>query len=233
VRPARSQPAAGGTSPVQENRRTWPGDADQGEIEILGEEVVWSNEVARLFNDRVRFPGGRAGEHREGMHFRLDHAESKDDGVVIVPITGDDGILLVRQFRHAVRMWMREIPRGARERGESIVDAAVRELREEIGRGASAVYPLGRIAPASSELTEYPYLFAARVTDQGESEPEATEAIDAVFAYTFAELKRACQVGEIVDSFTLAAVTRLEPHFDGLRFVYRRDAAPPANDGSE
>jgi hypothetical protein len=69
------------------------------------------------------------------------------------------------------------------------------------------------------------------VTDQEEGEPEATEAIDAVFAYTYSELKRACQVGEMIDSLTLAAVTRLEPHFDGQRFVYRADAAPPTDDG--
>ena len=230
MRPARTGRAEEEAPLVEENRRIWPGDANRGEIEILSEEVVWSNEVARLFNDRVRFPGRRAGEHREGTHFRLDHAESKDDGVVIVPITGDDRILLVRQFRHAVRMWMRELPRGGRGRGEPVAEAAVRELREEIGRGTSAVYPLGRIVAASGELTEYPYLLAARVTDQGESEPETTEAIDAVFAYSFAELKRACQTGEIVDAFTLAAVTRLEPHFDGLHFLYRGGAAPPMGD---
>jgi ADP-ribose pyrophosphatase len=218
------------TRPVQENRRIWPGNASRGEIEILSEEIVWSNEVARLFNDRVRFPGRRGREHVEGTHFRLDHSANKDDGVVIIPITGDDRILLVRQFRHAVRMWMRELPRGGRERGEPIAEAAERELREEVGRSTSALYPLGRIAAASGELTEYPYLVAARVTDRGESEPEATEAIDRVFAYTFSELKRACQVGEIVDSFTIAAVTRLEPHFDGRRFCYRPDAAPPVSE---
>src|SRR3954447_23479177 len=96
---------------VRENTRIWPGDASRGEIEIISEEIVWSNEVARLFNDRVRFPGRKGQAHVEGTHFRLDHAASKDDGVVVVPITHDERILLVRQFRHAVRMWMRELPR--------------------------------------------------------------------------------------------------------------------------
>lgn len=211
---------------MQENRRIAPGDATRGEIEILAEEVVWSNPVVQLLNARVRFPATRYGEHQEGMQFRLSPAESKDDGVVVVPIAEDDRILLIRQFRHPIRMWMRELPRGARERGEPPRDAAARELREETGYEVEESYSLGRIATDSGQLTGFPFLYAARVRRAGESEPEETEAIDRILRYSFTELKRACQRGEIIDSFTLAAVARLEPHFVGDRFQYQSAAAP-------
>jgi ADP-ribose pyrophosphatase len=216
---------------MEENKRIWPGSAVEGEIEILEEVLVWSNPVARLFNDRVRFPNGEGGEPEEGEQFRLGEAEELDDGVVVVPITHDDRILLIRQFRHPIRMWMRELPRGARNRGESPANTASRELREEIGYEVEATYSLGRIANDSGQLTGFPFLVAARVRDVGESEPESTEAIDQTLSYAFSELKRACQRGEIIDSFTLCAVVRLEPHFRGDRFTYSPEDAPPAYQG--
>lgn len=212
---------------MQENRRIWPGDVFRGEIQILQEREVWSNPVARLFNDRVRFPAAENGSHKEGEQFRLGLSEALDDGVIMVPITADDRILLIRQFRHPIRMWMRELPRGAIDRGEPPAEAAARELREEIGCEVERSYPLGRIANDSGQLTGFPHLFAARVREGGASEPEETEAIDRVFSYSFSELKHACQRGEIIDSFTLAAVARLEPHFARNRFAYRPESAPP------
>ncbi|CAN5811777.1 hypothetical protein BH20GEM3_BH20GEM3_07070 [soil metagenome] len=216
---------------MEENKQIWPGSAAEGEIEILEEVLVWSNPVARLFNDRVRFPNGEGGEPEEGEQFRLGEAEDLDDGVVVVPITHDDRILLIRQFRHPIRMWMRELPRGARNRGESPANTASRELREEIGYEAEATYSLGRIANDSGQLTGLPFLVAARVRDLGKSEPESTEAIDQILSYTFGELKRACRRGDIIDSFTLCAVVRLEPHFSGDRFAYSSENAPPSNQG--
>lgn len=211
---------------MEANRRIEPGDAARGEIQVLQETEVWSNPAARLLVARVRFPKTENGTHAEGEEFRLTPGADKEDGVVVVPITADDRILLVRQFRHPVRMWLRELPRGSRERGERPEDTAARELREEIGYEVEQSYPLGRIANDSGQLSSLPSLYAARVRRAGEREPEDSEAIDRVFAYTFAELKRACQRGKILDSFTLAAVTRLEPHFDGDRFAYRPEAAP-------
>ena len=73
----------------------------------------------------------------------------------------------------------------------------------------------------SGQQVGHPYLVAARIRDGGPAEPEDSEAIDARFRYTYAELVAACERGEIIDSFTLAAVVRLRPHFEGGRFVYR------------
>jgi hypothetical protein len=56
----------------------------------------------------------------------------------------------------------------------------------------------------------------------GDVDPDESESIDATFAYGFSELARACASGEVLDGFTIAAVTRLLPHFDGERFEYKR-----------
>lgn len=199
-----------------ENLRIYPGDATLGEIEILEERAVWENASMRLCVAAVTTPDGPQEQARIG------HPDTMVDGVVVVPIDERDRILLIRQFRHPVRMWMRELPRGGRRRGEAPEETARRELHEEMGCEASEILSLGRIATDSGIQEGFPHLLAVRVRRSREAEPESGEAIDGVFPYGYDELARLCERGEIVDSFTLAAVTRLRPHFDGGRFAYRR-----------
>jgi ADP-ribose pyrophosphatase len=208
----------GGAPPVRrEGSAVEPGDAGRGELQILSERVHWENEAARLLLAAVKLPG-REGKTKE--HFRLAPGASHDDGIVVVPIDERDRILLVRQFRHPVRMWLRELPRGARNAGESPEAGARRELKEELGVELVESWPLGRIAPDSGQQRGIPWLLAARVRPAGGTDPDDSESIDAVFAYAFSELARACASGEILDAFTNVAVTRLLPHFNGDRFAY-------------
>lgn len=64
------------------------------------------------------------------------------------------------------------------------------------------------------------------MAEGGAPDREESESIDRVYRYRYTDLKRACERGEILDSFTLAAVLRLGPHFDGDRFAWRETAAP-------
>lgn len=205
--------------------RIHPGRADAGEIEIVEERLVWENHLVRLFDDRVAVTGDE-GERREQDQFRVVHSASQDDGVIVVPITHDHRILMIRQFRHPVRMWMQEVPRGGRPLGESPHEGAARELREEIGREAEELFYLGRVVTDSGQLEGCPHFFAARVGPRGQTEHDAGEAIDAELSYTYEELRRAAERGRIVDAFTLCALVRLAPHFEGGTFRFRPELAP-------
>lgn len=191
--------------------RIVPGSAERGEIEILGEELIWENDAVRLFKDHVRYPATNDGKHVEDDVFRLTDAPGKVNGVITIPITNDDRIILVRQFRHPVRMWMLELPRGGRNPGESPESAAAREIHEEIGRGCTVMQPLGRVSPDSGQLSSIPHIVAARVHSDGAPEREETETIDRTVAMPYAVLRSACERGEILDGYTLAAVMRLAP----------------------
>jgi 8-oxo-dGTP pyrophosphatase MutT (NUDIX family) len=214
---------------VDENKRTWPGDVARGEIEVVAEELVWEHRAARLYQDRVRVPGGDDGDDAspaEQTQIRLAHGAGESDGVVIVPVAEDGHVLLVRQFRHPVRMWLRELPRGSARAGEPAADAARRELREELGCEVQQIWPLGRVVNDSGQLSGIPYLFVARVAEGATPARESGEAIDRVLRYRFTALRAACERGDVVDSFTLAAVLRAAPHFDGDDFVWRDGLAP-------
>ncbi|MGH7994941.1 MAG: NUDIX hydrolase [Opitutaceae bacterium] len=63
------------------------------------------------------------------------------DWVNIVAVTPQGDLVLVRQFRHGIDDFSLELPGGVMEPGESPVEAALRELREETGY----VGPQGRL----------------------------------------------------------------------------------------
>ena len=67
--------------------------------------------------------------------------------VNVVALTTDRRLVLVRQWRHGVREIGLEIPAGLVEPGESPLDAAVRELREETGYVAGRLSLLGSVQP--------------------------------------------------------------------------------------
>jgi len=192
----------------RDNVRVDPGETAQGEIEIVEEHRIWSGDTAQLYNDLVRFPEheGRAAEQRQ---FRLRRGPTHDDGVVTVPIREDGRIILIRQFRHAARMWLRELPRGGRKFGESVEDAARREIREEIGYETLSTFDLGRVSPDGGQLETVPHIVGARVRRSGSPEQEDTEAIDRILVYTYADLRVACERSDIIDAYTLAATLRL------------------------
>lgn len=200
---------------MQENTRIEPGNAEQGEIEIVEEQRIWSGDTAQLYHDLVRFPE-KHGRYAEQRQIRVRRGVSHDDGVVVAPVRDDDRILLVRHFRHAARMWLRELPRGGRHYGESVDDAAAREVREEVGYEVTSTVDLGRVVPDGAQLETAPHIVLARVRRAGAPAQEDTEAIDRIIPCTYTELRRDCEEGRIIDAYTLAAVLRLRPYFEHL-----------------
>jgi ADP-ribose pyrophosphatase len=65
------------------------------------------------------------------------------DGVMILAITRDDEIVVVKQFRPALKQMTMELPAGFVEKGEDPRETAIRELYEETGYRCADMRPLG------------------------------------------------------------------------------------------
>jgi ADP-ribose pyrophosphatase len=65
------------------------------------------------------------------------------DGVLILALTEESKIILVRQFRPAAGKYTLEFPSGTVDRSESPEEAAARELREETGYVCKTLHCLG------------------------------------------------------------------------------------------
>jgi ADP-ribose pyrophosphatase len=84
------------------------------------------------------------------------------DFVVIVAVTAQERILLVRQFRVAVAAETLELPAGHIDPGETPEQAARRELLEETGYTADTFQLLATVSPSVARFTNHMWCFLAR-----------------------------------------------------------------------
>jgi ADP-ribose pyrophosphatase len=84
--------------------------------------------------------------------------------VMIVPVTADGNLVLVRQYRHNLKDHVLEFPAGTVSDGEEPEAAALRELGEETGyalAGGAAIQPVGAYYSLPSETNKYTHVFLA------------------------------------------------------------------------
>lgn len=82
--------------------------------------------------------------------------------VIIVPMLDDDTVLLVREYAVGLHHYEIGLPKGRLEAGESILEGAQRELKEEIGYGAHDLRELTKLSLAPGYMTHITRVVLAR-----------------------------------------------------------------------
>ena len=100
--------------------------------------------------------------------------------VFVAAVTGNDELLLVRQYRHPVRDWTWEVPAGSVVDGETALEAAQRELREETGGTAGAWTHLTTFFSSSAHLSLRSDAFLATGVELGVAAPDEDEDVTLV-----------------------------------------------------
>ena len=99
-------------------------------------------------------------------------------GVSVLALDGEGFVHLVKLFRYAVGRESVEVVAGAIDEGEEPLEAARRELREELGIEAEEMLDLGHADAVTSQALAPARLFLARGLSFGEPEQEDTEDIE-------------------------------------------------------
>ena len=123
----------------------------------------------------------------------------------IVALDEHGTIAMLKQYRHAIGGWHREIPAGCRNPNESPYDCAIRELREETGLRAGRWHHLGAIVTIPSFCDERIELFLARDLSQDVACPDPDELIH-VERVSLTDALAMVRHGEIIDAKTIAAL---------------------------
>ncbi|MBT3644106.1 MAG: NUDIX hydrolase, partial [Gammaproteobacteria bacterium] len=103
------------------------------------------------------------------------------DWVNVLPITADQEVVFVRQYRHGSDALSLEIPGGMVDPGEAPIVSAARECLEESGFRASHLTSLGVLNPNPAVFNNQLHTFVAEnVVIEGDIQNTATEQTEVV-----------------------------------------------------
>jgi 8-oxo-dGTP pyrophosphatase MutT (NUDIX family) len=180
---------------------TSSGGWDDGVVRTISSREVYRNAWMSVREDEVVRADGST-----GVYGVVD----KPDFALIIP-QDLDGFWLVEQFRYPVgrRAW--EFPQGSWGAGASgsSIDLARSELAEETGLRAGKMRQLGHLYHAYGFCSQGFDVFLATDLRTGAVAREATEQDMVHRAVSETEFRRMIQIGEVVDSGTLAAYSLL------------------------
>ena len=125
--------------------------------------------------------------------------------VVLIPITDDGKVLLIRQYRQAAERFLLEASAGTREADESPEVTAHRELQEEVGYKAGRLISIGGSWVAPGYSSEYSYMYIATNLEPAPLPSDDGEDI-VVEEVDFDDLHRLIAEGELEDQMSIAAL---------------------------
>jgi ADP-ribose pyrophosphatase len=163
---------------------------ERGPWKVESSKCRYKNPFLSLMEDQVIQPDGKPGTYAT--------VEIKP-GVSILPIDEDGNAYLIRQFRYALGRDSIEVVSGGLEEGETPLDAAKREVREEMGIQAEEWHDLGQIEEDTSLVRSRGYLFLARRLSFTKPEQDGTEQVE-FLKMSFEEAVQRVMQSEIVHS---------------------------------
>lgn len=137
----------------------------------LGGRTLLSGGFLEVRRDDVALPDGSAATREYIAH---------PGAVAVIPLLDDGRVVLVRQFRYPIGKTLVELPAGKLDAGESTLECARRELREETGYTAREWAFAGEIHNAAAYSSESIWLYFARGLVAGPQRLDAGEFVEVV-----------------------------------------------------
>lgn len=120
-------------------------------------------------------------EFSNGERRQFQRLHGRGQGaVIVVPMLDDDTVLLVREYAAGMHRYELGLVKGRIDAGESALQAADRELKEEVGYGAHSLTELRSLTLAPTYMSHQTQLVIARDLYPERlpgDEPEALEPV--------------------------------------------------------
>lgn len=158
--------------------------------ETVDEQTAYRCAGFDIVNETVALPDGTEAE--------FDYL-SEGESAVILPFTTDGEVVVIDEWRHAVKRENHGLPAGSLEPGEDRTQGARRELREETGYEAGEMEYLGGFEPANGFSDAYFHYFVARDCERVSEQSLDTDETIEVSTRSFESLVEAVRAGELQD----------------------------------
>ena len=170
----------------------------KGPWTITGSKIVYQNPWIIVREDKVITPN-----HQDSIFGVIIMKK----GVSVLPLDDQENVYLTQEYHYAVEKVTIEAVSGGIDDGESKLDAAKRELKEETGLTANTWTSLANVDPFTAIVNSPNYLYLARNLSTGISNPEGTETIK-VIKVPFSQAQVWAMNGKITHSATVALILK-------------------------
>lgn len=172
---------------------------------IFNKKVIAETRLFRIEAMDVKFSNGQQRKFE-----RLCRSQPTG-AVLIVPMLDNETVLLIREYSAGVDRYELGLPKGKIDAEESILDAANRELKEEVGYGARQLHSLASLSIAPSYLEhEIDIVIAQDLYEQRlpGDEPEELEVIP----WKMNNIQGLLATGECTEARSIAALYMTKDH---------------------
>jgi len=165
--------------------------------QILGSKLFFQGKKFQFEVNRLRLPNGVEGEWECIRH---------PGGALAVPITDDGKLVLVKQYRFAVKTRLLEFPAGTVELNEDPEITIKREIEEETGYTAKKWRNLGKFPLAPGYSDEFIFAFLAQDLEKLPQPPQQDDDEDIeVVLMTPAEFEHLAMTSNQIDAKTICS----------------------------
>ena len=169
------------------------------EEKTIRENIIFEGKIFTVRKDDVELPDGNKAIREVAYH---------NGGVCVAPLTEDNELIMVRQFRYPYMEVISELPAGKLEKGEDPYDAGMRELEEETGYAAEKMESLGKFYPTPGYCSEVIHLYYADKLQYKQQKLDEDEFLD-VERIKLEDAVRMVMNGEIRDGKTQTIILKL------------------------
>ena len=170
----------------------------RGKATVHRMREVYRNNVFAFLAEDVTLPN----DSRAELAF-VRHPGS----TAIVPLLDDNTVIMERQYRHAVRDYLFEIPAGTMDPGETAPACAKRELEEETGYVAEEFIELGKVHILPAYSDEIIHVYLARSLTPSKQNLDQDEIIKVV-EYPLDQALQMIESGQITDALSILSLQR-------------------------
>lgn len=135
----------------------------------VSSDLIYTGKTIQLRVDTVEVPN-KGYQKREIIEHK--------GAVAIVAITDDNKVVLVKQYRKAIEKEIYELPAGKIEIGETPLECAIRELKEETGYSVDSLKLIHKYYTTPGFSNQLVFIYLAKNLIPGESHLEEDEFLE-------------------------------------------------------
>lgn len=173
-------------------------------FKTLSSKIAWTCPYYTIRSDEIELQNGQTGLYR---------VIEIPDSVFIVPVLPDGRIVLIRNYCYPLKEWVWEVPAGGIKEGQTPLEAAQMELKEEIGGQTEEWRFLCKASSMNGFSNHVSHFYLATNVTLSETHHEDTEAIE-VAPMPAAEVYNMIHTGQMNDALSMTSLLLAQPHLN-------------------